>query len=155
MQAPPAIYFEAASTVRPHQSPARMVSISIIQNDGSPSSSICRPLISSGASPLGRTMASSNLITSSSPVLMLSRSSFSSTSEISFYSSDMLSSSRRSSALPGQDIPKQGLSPVGEVNPFPSPSVEMVEVIHEPEKLETKSDTNEEIETSKTHPGDF
>ena len=60
---------------------------------------------------------------------MLSRSSFSSTSEISFYSSDLLSTSRRSSALPSQDAQK--LSPVGEVIPFPSPSAETSMVIKE------------------------
>ncbi|XP_054708428.1 uncharacterized protein LOC129218229 isoform X2 [Uloborus diversus] len=118
---PPIIHFEPASTVRVgnhSQSSSQRVSVSFIQNSSasSPTSSSRRPLLSSGSSG-GRTAGSSGFITSSSPVLMLRRSSFSSTSEISFCSSDLLPGSRRGSMLPPQD--RQGLSPVGESKVFP------------------------------------
>lgn len=117
-----------------------MVTISVIKNDGSPTSSICRPLLPSGVAPAGRPALSSTINKTSSPVLMLSRSSFSSTSEISL-SSDLLSSSRRSSALPSQDVTK--LSPVGEVNPFPSPSAETSNAIKEAETEDNIAENGE------------
>lgn len=146
LQVPPAIHLEAASSIRPHQSPARMVSVSVIR--GSPTSTICRPLLS-GSTAVSRAPVPSNFINSASPVLMLSRSSFSSTSEISFCSSDLLSVSRRSSALPSQDIPKQGLSPVGEVNPFPSSSAEKSDVITEVESGENADGSEPSLLTEK------
>ncbi|XP_035214213.1 uncharacterized protein LOC118187997 isoform X2 [Stegodyphus dumicola] len=117
----PAIQFEPASSNKQGAAnllPTPKVSVSVIQNVESPDSQ--RPLLTSEGSSTGRAFGSANLNTSSPTALMLSRSSFSSTSEISFCSSDTLPGSRRGSVLPLQDIPRGGLSPVGEVSTLPS-----------------------------------
>ncbi|GFS43128.1 uncharacterized protein NPIL_164061 [Nephila pilipes] len=89
-----------------NQLPTPKVVVSVIPNEGT-SLSTRRPLLSSAGS--------SEFKPSGSPKLDACRASFSSTSEISFSSSDALAS-RRDSSLASQDVARPGLlSPVGEV----------------------------------------
>ncbi|GBN66952.1 hypothetical protein AVEN_232786-2 [Araneus ventricosus] len=106
----PVIEVEPPSIVRPgivSQQPSPKLTVSVIPNEStSPSSSSRRPLLSSELQPSG------------SPNLDVCRSSFSSTTEISFCSSDNFGG-RRESVLQQQEMARPGLlSSVEEMKSF-------------------------------------